>query len=322
MCIDGFFVNNYTYYYSRNNGKKMVITGIVFAFIILFNIVFLFQFCRDFVRNWKELTRETSRVFLLVISTPLIFFFSALGISDFAVSTLFYRKMRLVSDKLLPGTLNTQCVIPVAVMAIAFISVIQVDSLTLFVCILSQMTGAYFGPQFVSRLSPQLIRLFIGSGLLLATVFILANKLDFIPTGGTAYALTDIKLVIAAICLAIYGGLNTLGIGSYAPTMVTMYALGMNPVIAFPIMMGASAFSVPIASMQFIKHGQYSRKITLIAATWGTVGALVGVNVVHMLDVSMLQWVLAGVLFYSGSSLLINELKMRWNPTRDPVIQN
>src|ERR1700678_809563 len=98
----------------------------------------------------------------------------------------------------------------------------------------------------------------------------------------------------------IFGALNNIGIGSYAPTMVTIYALGMNPVVAFPIMMGACTFSVPIGSMQFIKYGQYNRKITLFAAIFGVLGVLSGVYLVKRLDVSMLQWVIAAILLYSG----------------------
>ena len=290
----------------------MTILYFLFSFILAITLVFLIQLVKDLIKNWYQMKHESVSVPLLCLSTPIIFLFSSLGISDFILSTLFYRKMKLLSDKLLPGTLNTQCVVPVAVMALAFISVIEVDGFTLFVCILSQMTGAYFGPRLVNHFSPSLIRIFIGTGLLLATFFILAAKFHFIPEGGVANALTGGKLVIASLCLMLYGALNSLGIGSYAPTMMTMYALGMNPAISFPIMMSASAFSVPIASIQFIKLGQYSRKITLIAAVFGTMGAVIGVNVVHVLDVSGLQWVVACVLLYSGLSLLINEIKVRY----------
>lgn len=130
-----------------------------------------------------------------------------------------------------------------------------------------------------------------------------------IPSGGTATGLSGGKLIFAAICLFIFGALNNIGIGSYALTMVTIYALGMNPAVAFPIMMGAATFSVPIGSMEFIKFGQYSRKITLFTSTFGLIGVLIGVYLVKGLDVSMLQWVVAAILLYSGVSMLVNEYK-------------
>ncbi|WMT40944.1 hypothetical protein RE628_28385 [Paenibacillus sp. D2_2] len=61
--------------------------------------------------------------------------------------------------------------------------------------------------------------------------------------------------------------------------------------------------------MQFIKYGEYSRKITLFAATFGIIGVLIAVYIVKGLNVSALQWVVAAILLYSGTSMLINEFK-------------
>ena len=130
-----------------------------------------------------------------------------------------------------------------------------------------------------------------------------------IPSGGTATELTGAKLIIAAILLFIYGALNNIGIGSYALTMATVYALGLNPAVSFPIMMGAFTFSVPVGSMQFIRFGQYSRKITLFTSTFGIIGVLIAVYFVKSLNVSMLQWLIVIVLLYSSISMLYSELK-------------
>lgn len=287
-----------------------MITTLILWAIIIINGIFALRFLVDLIKNRHTLKNETNRNWLLAIASPIIFFFSSFGISDFAISTILYRRMKLVTDKILPGTLNTQCVIPVAVMALAFISVIQVDVTTLLVCIIAQTIGAYFGPRFVVKLSAQTIRRFIGTGLLVATLFILAGKLNLIPSGGIATGLSSTKLAIAAICLFIFGALNNIGIGSYAPTMVTVYALGLNPAVAFPIMMGASTFSIPIGSLEFIRFGQYSRKITLFTSTIGVLGVFLGVYLVKRFDVSMLQWVVAAILLYSGASMLLNEFKM------------
>jgi uncharacterized membrane protein YfcA len=222
---------------------------------------------------------------------------------------------------MLPGTLNTQCVMPVAAMALAFISVITVDIKTLGICILAQVIGAYLGPKFVVKFSASLIRKLIGIGLIIAMLFILAGKFNLIPSGGSDIGLSNTKLLIASILLLIFGALNNIGIGSYPPTLVTIYALGMNPAAAFPIMMGACAFSVPIGSIQFIKYGQYDRKITLFSSTFGVLGVLVGVYLVKTLDVSMLQWAVAAILLYSGSSMLLNEFKLKFKRIENNPLQ-
>lgn len=285
------------------------VTTIILILIVIVNGIFAIKFLKDLIRNKQAMKKEPGSNLFLAISSSIIFFFSTFGISDFAISTILYRKKKLVEDTKLPGTLNTQCVIPVAVMALAFISVIKVEMTTLVVCIVAQIIGAYIGPRFVVKLSATVIRRFIGTGLVVATVLILAGKFNLIPSGGTATGLTGGKLIFAAICLFIFGALNNIGIGSYALTMVTIYGLGMNPAVAFPIMMGAATFSVPIGSMEFIKFGQYGRKITLFTSTFGLIGVLIGVYLVKGLDVSMLQWVVAAILLYSGVSMLVNEYK-------------
>ncbi|GEM_PF-6231488 len=62
--------------------------------------------------------------------------------------------------------------------------------------------------------------------------------------------------------------------------MATVYALGLSPAVAFPIMMGVCTFSVPIGSMEFIKFGQYGRKITLASVTAGVLGVLAAIFLV------------------------------------------
>ena len=115
------------------------------------------------------------------------------------------------------------------------------------------------------------------AGLIIAALMILAGKFNWIPANGTATSLSGWKLMLTAILLFIYGALNNIGIGSYALTMATVYAMGLNPSAAFPIMMGAATFSVSTSSIQFVKLADYSRKITLFTSTFGVLGVLVAV---------------------------------------------
>lgn len=286
---------------------------IVLSLIVLVNGIFAIRFIQDLIAHKDEVMNEPGNNIFLSISSACIFFLSTFGVSDFAISTILYRNKKLVSDKKLPGTLNTQCVIPVAVMALAYISVIKVDPVTLIVCILAQVIGAYIGPRFVVKLEPKVIKKFISIGLLVAAMFILAGKFNLVPSGGNASGLSGVKLIIAAIAIFIYGALNNIGIGSYSLTMATVYALGLNPAIAFPIMMGACTFAVPVGSIQFIKYGEYSRKITLFTAIFGVIGVLCAVYLVKSLNVSMLQWVIAAVLIYSSISMILEDRKMKKN---------
>ena len=111
---------------------------------------------------------------------------------------------------------------------------------------------------------------------------------------------------MTAVLLFVYGALNNIGIGSYALTMATVYAMGLNPSAAFPIMMGAATFSVSTSSIQFVKLADYSRKITLFTSTFGVLGVLVAVFFVKSLDTSMLQWLVIVVLLYSAISMALS----------------
>ncbi|MCQ9210554.1 sulfite exporter TauE/SafE family protein [Granulicatella seriolae] len=282
----------------------MSVKNILLILVVLVNSYFAFVLIKDFIAHKGEIMKEKASSIGLVFSSAIIFFFSTLGISDFAVSTSLYPKLNWVSIKKLPGTLNTQCTIPVAVMALAYIQSIEVSIVTLSVCIISQVIGSYFGAKFAVKLPAQKLKLSIGIGMLIAALIIFGGKFGFLPAGGTETALTGIKLVIAAVALFIFGALNNIGIGSYALTMITVYLLGLNPAVAFPIMMGAATFSVPVGSIQFVKSGEYSRKITLFTSTFGVLGVLCAVFIVTSLDVAMLQWGVAFILIYSAYGML------------------
>ena len=73
-----------------------------------------------------------------------------------------------------------------------------------------------------------------------------------IPSGGDALALDGATLGIGVAVNFVLGALMTLGIGLYAPCMILVSLLGMNPTAAFPIMMGSCAFLMPVASVRFV----------------------------------------------------------------------
>ncbi|HCO73926.1 MAG TPA: hypothetical protein DIT16_03620 [Clostridium sp.] len=288
-----------------------MILKVLLLFVIIINGLFAVTFIRDLIKNKGMFMKEDGNSIVMAISSFVIFVLSTFGISDFAVSTVLYRKMKFVNDKKLPGTLNTQCVLPVAAMALIYISSIEVEITTLLVCIIAQVIGAYIGPRFVVKMNVTSIKKFISVGLIIAAVLILMGKFGVYPSGGEAVGLTDWKLVMLGVLSLLFGAFNNVGIGSYALTMATVYALGLNPAVAFPIMMGACTFSVPVGSMQFIKLDSYSRKITFFTSTFGVLGVIVAAYVVKSLNVGMLQWVVVVVLLYSAYNMISEIIKNR-----------
>lgn len=285
-----------------------MVLKVVLTLIVIVNGAFAITFIKDLIAHKGETMKEPGHPIAMAISSFMLFFLSTFGISDFAIGTVLYRKLGWTTDKKLPGTLNTECVIPVAVMALSYISSIDVELKTLIIAIMAQVIGAYIGPRFVVKMNVDLIKKFISAGLLIAAALILMGKFGIYPSGGEAIGLSGFKLIVLGLLSLFYGALNNVGIGSYALTMATVYALGLNPGVAFPIMMGACTFSVPVGSMQFIKFDSYSRKITLFTSIFGSIGVLFAVFIVKSMDVSMLQWLVAAVLIYSAITM-IHDLK-------------
>lgn len=288
-----------------------VVVETLLTLLVIVNGFFLVSFAKDVRRHWAAMLRETGNPVAMAVSSFLLYFFSTFGISDFAIGTVLYRKLKWVSDELLPGTLNTECVIPIAVMAFVYISSIEVDTVTLLVSIGAQMLGAYLGPRYVTQLRVEVIKRCIAAGLVLAASLILMSKWGLFPGGGEATGLTGGKLVLLGMLSFVYGGLNNVSIGSYPLTMGTAYALGLSPAVIFPIMMGACTFSVSVGSMEFIRLKRYSRKITLFASTIGSCGVLTAALLVTNLNISMLQWVAAAVMFYSAGTMIWEMVNQR-----------
>lgn len=286
-----------------------MLLNVILTLVVLVNLVFGLALVKDLHAHRNDVWREPGNRVTMAASQTVIYFFSTFGISDFAVGSALYPKAKWVSDKKLPGTLNAACVIPVAVMALAYISSIEVDLTTLGVAVVAQVVGAFFGAPVVAKLPTRVIKWGIVTGLVVAGSLILMGKMGVYPAGGEATGLTGGKLVALGVLSLLYGALNSIGIGSFALTMATVYALGLNPSVSFPIMMAACTFSVPVGSVQFIRHGAYARKLTLFSAVFGAAGVLVAVFFVKSLDVSALQWVVLAVIAYTAGSMLWDLLK-------------
>lgn len=231
-------------------------------------------------------------------------FFDTLGIGSFSIETAMFKFFRQSEDRLIPGTLNVANAIPSIVQAIIFIQIIEVDIVTLTLMIIASGAGALIGAGIVARLPEQKIRLTMGFALLITAGFMMATKLGWIEGGGDAIGLDGSTLLFAVGVNFILGALMTAGIGLYAPCMALVFALGLSPKVAFPIMMGSCAFLMPVASIRFIKEGAYNKRASLIISLTGTIAVLIAAFVVKSLPMDILRWVVIGVIIYTSAIML------------------
>ena len=238
-------------------------------------------------------------------------FFDTLGIGSFSIETALFKFFKQSEDRLIPGTLNVANAIPTIAQAIIFIQIIKVDPLTLVLMIAASGAGASLGAGVVARLPEIGIRITMGIGLLTAACFMIATNMNWIQGGGDALALGGKTLAFAVGVNFVLGALMTAGIGLYAPCMALVFALGMSPQAAFPIMMGSCAFLMPVASLKFIKEGAYNKRASFIIAITGTVAVLIAAYVVKSLPMEILRWVVIVVILYTSAVMLGAVLKKR-----------
>ncbi len=231
-------------------------------------------------------------------------FFDTLGIGSFAPTTSIFRLRRLVPDDLIPGTLNVGHAVPVAVQALIYIVIIAVAPWTLVLLIAAAVAGAWLGAGVVAGLSRRRIQIGMGLALLAAASLMVMTQFGWFPAGGDTLGLTGGRLAIGVGGSAVAGALMTLGVGFYAPCMILISLLGMNPTAAFPIMMGACAFLMPVASMRFVRKGRYSLLPALGLTMGGIPGVLLAAFIVRSLDLATVRWLVVAVVLYTAVSML------------------
>lgn len=257
---------------------------------------------QDFRKHKKEL-EPVSWIKTGVIGF-VVNFFDVLGIGAFAPQTALLKFTRQTEDRVLPGTLNVANTIPVLVQAIIFITVVEVEPVTLILMLISAAAGAILGAGIMSKLPENKIRLVMGFALLITAAFMFARIMNWIQGGGSAIGLHGGKLLIAVGVNFILGALMTAGIGLYAPCMALVFALRLSPQVAFPIMMGSCAYLMPPASVKFIRVGAYNRKAAVGMAIPGIIAVLIAALIVKSLPLDTLRWLVLVVIIYTSGVML------------------
>lgn len=236
-------------------------------------------------------------------------FFDTLGIGSFAPTTAFIKLKRLVSDEQIPGTLNVGHALPTINQALIFVSIVEVETVTLLALIGAAALGSWYGSRIVAGLPRRPIQIGIACALLVAVILFTMTNLELFPGGGDATALGGWRFAVASGASFLFGALNALGIGLYAPMLITLSLLGMNPIAVFPIMMGSGALVTPIGGMRFIRAGRFDHRLSLSLAVGGLPGVLLAAFVVRSLPLEVLRWGVVCVVAYAAVAMLRSALQ-------------
>ena len=244
-------------------------------------------------------------------------FFDTLGIGSYAQTTAWYKLRKIVNDRVIPGTMTIGHNLATTLQTFLFVAAVPVSVTTLFSMIGAAIAGAWTGAGIVAKWPKRNIQIGMGIALLIAATvmffgsddknpgpFMQLTGLKVLPGGGEALGVSGVKLAVAIGVNFMLGALMTLGIGLYAPCMITIYLLGMNPKAAFPIMMGSCAFLMPVAAVPFLKEKAFSNRSALGLTLGGIPGVLIAFYIVKSLPLRYVFWLVDVVVLYTSISML------------------
>ena len=230
-------------------------------------------------------------------------FFDTLGIGSFAPTTAWLKFRKLVPDRLIPPTILVGLTIGAVVESIIFLLQlgVKIDPVLLVGCILACTTGGLIGAPLVHKTRVWIVQLIVGIGLTLAAIAYGMTNLHLMPGGGIASSLPVALTVLAIVANFIFGILLNYGVGNYAPTLVVLSLMGMNPRLCFPIMAGAAALMGATAGIRHINTGNLDLRVVLGLTIAGIPAVLVAAYLVVTMPLELLRWLVLIVVLYAAA---------------------
>lgn len=253
-------------------------------------------------------------------------FFDTLGIGSFAPTTAWLKFRRLVPDRLIPPTMLVGLTPPSMAESIIFLVLlgVLVDPVLLVGCVIALLMGGLLGAPLVARSRVWVVQLVVAIALVLAAAAYAMTNLHLFPGGGTANSLPLSLMVVAIAANFAFGLLLNFGVGNYAPTLVMLSLMGMDPRLCFPIMAGGAALTGAGASIRHIMIGQIDLRIVMGLAIGGIPAVLAAAFIVKTMPLELLRWLVIVVVLYAAAVMLRASLAGRKDGKADaqpvPVI--
>ena len=248
-------------------GAALLVCGILFGLAILLRAV----------KDKQTYLAENGNPVLLGILEVLIYFCATLGISDFLLNTILYRRMKLGPDEKIPGTLISAGLLPGAVIAFSLLRVENpVELTTLIPCAASIALGCVLGAKLVGRINGQKIRQVLGIALIGSMIALIVKIIVSAGATGTATGLTMAELFIAVPFSVFWGAVNMIGVPMKPAGTAFFLLLGMSPLSTLTLVLVMGCIGPMSGAPSVLKRGAYHEKLCSAAVVGGTIGAVAG----------------------------------------------
>jgi uncharacterized membrane protein YfcA len=160
------------------------------------------------------------------------------------------------------------------------------------------------GAPIVVRLPVRIVQGVVGVALVIAAGLYAMANLSLMPSGGAALTLPAPLFAGAIVGFFVLGALMTAGIGLYGPALVMLSLMGLDPKAAFPCMMGACAFLMPMSGVGFLRSHRIDLRVVLGMSLGGVPAVLLAAFVVKSLPLEAIRWGVVVVALYAAAILL------------------
>lgn len=242
-------------------------------------------------------------------------FGDTLGIGSFATTTAAFRATHYIDDdRQLPGTLNAMHAIPVMVEALFFITAVKVELSTLLPMTTVAVVGAYVGTHVTKNWHAPTVQRVMSATLFIAVVIMIVRMITNPGADNalTVHGLHGWWLVLGIVFNLGVGILMTMGLGNYAPELIFFSLMGVNPAIAFPVMMLDAALIMPTTAWNVIKMDRISWRGFAGVTIGGILGVIVAAKFFTSMDVQLLKLLIIVVSLWTAFGLFRDSFKQNW----------
>ncbi|MGL5886800.1 MAG: TSUP family transporter [Leuconostoc suionicum] len=239
-------------------------------------------------------------------------FGDTLGIGSFATTTAAFRMTNYIDDdRKLPGTLNAVHAIPVMFQALFFITAVKVELTTLIPMTTAAVIGAYVGTHVTKKWHAPTVQRVMAIALLIAVIIMIVRMITTPGSNNSmgVHGLHGWWLILGIVFNFGIGVLMTMGLGNYAPELIFFSLMGVNPAVAFPVMMLDAALIMPTTALNVIKMDRVSWRGFAGVATGGVLGVIVAAKFFTSMDVDLLNKLIVVVALWTIFGLLRDSMK-------------